>query len=58
MQNINRISIDWLIDQLPIRIVNQYMKEIESAKVMYDIEIKQSKEIVKQKIISEILKDI
>jgi hypothetical protein len=57
-KNMDKTSIDSLIEQLPIRIVNQYQEEIESAKFMYDLEIKQSKEIVKQKIIIEILKAI
>jgi hypothetical protein len=31
-------SIEWLIDQLPIRIVNQYMQEIDRAKKMHKTE--------------------
>ena len=32
-------SIEWLIDQLPIRIVNQYMQEIDRAKKMHNQEL-------------------
>ena len=32
-------SIEWLIDQLPIRIVNQYMQEIDRAKKMHKLEV-------------------
>jgi hypothetical protein len=33
-------SIEWLIDQLPIRVMNSLQKEIEQAKAMHKEEIK------------------
>jgi hypothetical protein len=32
-------SIEWFVDQLPVRIVNQYMQEIDKAKQMHKKEI-------------------
>jgi hypothetical protein len=34
-----KTAVEWFVEQLPIRILNQYHKEIEQAKVMMEEQI-------------------
>jgi hypothetical protein len=39
MENKNMTSIEWFVEQLPVRIINMYHKEIEQAKQMNEQQI-------------------